>query len=81
MAQGHHLMGTLHTPSATPCAISYVFRKHMRGAAARLIERGRVLDEAYLSYCRIHGQEVDLSALQVVSCASVDPPRPSESPD
>ena len=57
------------------------FRKHMSGAAAQLIETRRAQDEASLAYCRIHGEEVESSALQVISYACVETGSTSESPD
>ena len=57
------------------------YRKHMSGAAAQLIETRQAQDEAYLAYCRIHSEVVELSALQEISFASAETVFTSESPD
>ena len=57
------------------------FRRHMSGAAAQLIETRRAQDEAYLAYCRIHGERVESSALQEINYACAETVSTSESPD
>jgi hypothetical protein len=43
-----------------------LYRKHIHGPDARLVERNRQLDEQYINFCRQSGQPVELGCLQQI---------------
>lgn len=79
---------TCHSPSDADCVyhrgspFQYLslYRKHLTGPAAKLVERYRECDEHYIAYCRRSGVAVDANALQRISYADGDdcPHAPSD---
>ena len=57
-----------------------LYRKHLTGPAAKLVERYRECDEDYIAFCRRSGVAIDANALQIISYAAGDgcPHAPSD---
>ena len=57
-----------------------LYRKHIPGPSAKLVERYRECDEHYIAFCRRSGVAVDANALQLICYADGVgcPPAPSE---
>ena len=67
---GSHLDSRPTYHKGNPYNYVALYKKHLTGAEAQLVERRRALDEAYIAYCRKAGEAILPDCLQTVSYAS-----------